>query len=364
MGTELEDSYEIKNYWDDFLATQDLRALSHLPKEGLLLLIKWLAIHYEGHRETKIPRTKISVIVPMWNVEKHIDGCLRSIAASTYRNFECICVDDGSPDASGKLAEAFAKKDKRFRVVYQKNLKAGGARNTGFKHATGDVISFVDADDYIHPQMFEILLNVLSAAGVDVAACALEKTDRPYAPIVPAIMRYPIKIVDNPLESLMKNRLPVMPCARLYRRRTIQNIKFIEGIAFEDLPSAVELMSKIGKYALVDKGLYFYHINPASTMRSVWSNSKTDSYMTAINAIYDYIRRNRPADLPNIQKHILNIRVKMIFNHIRRSPEPEQEKLWLHAGHRLRELYAQKRISYKGLKLKHKWRLWRLLHGK
>ena len=96
----------------------------------------------------------ISVIVPVYRVEKYLDRCLQSIAGQTYRNLEIILVDDGSPDSSGAICDAWAAKDSRIRVIHKKNAGAGAARNTGLDVATGEIISMIDSDDYLEVHMY------------------------------------------------------------------------------------------------------------------------------------------------------------------------------------------------------------------
>jgi hypothetical protein len=112
----------------------------------------------------------------------------------------------------------------------------------------------------------------------------------------------------------------------------------------------------------VDAPLYYYYINPGSKTQSNWSNEKTDNYLAVINTVYDAIAKHRPKDLKAVQRHILNQRVKMVFNRIKKTSKAEQPALWAHANPLIRELYVSGRISYAGLKLKHKLTLWRVLH--
>ena len=92
---------------------------------------------------------KISIIIPVYNVEKYIDECLKSIQGQTYTNWEAIIVDDGSTDLSGKICDQYADKDERFIVIHQKNARIAAARNKGLDVATGDFITFIDSDDFI-----------------------------------------------------------------------------------------------------------------------------------------------------------------------------------------------------------------------
>ena len=104
----------------------------------------------------------ISVIIPVYRVEKYLDRCLRSITEQTYRNLEIILVDDGSPDNSGTICDAWAARDSRIRVIHKENAGAGAARNTGLNVASGDVVSMIDSDDYLEIHMYEHLLSLMT----------------------------------------------------------------------------------------------------------------------------------------------------------------------------------------------------------
>ncbi|QQY24147.1 glycosyltransferase family 2 protein [Dermacoccus nishinomiyaensis] len=112
----------------------------------------------------------VSAIVPFYNVEEFLDGCLASITAQTYPNFECILVDDGSPDGSRAVAERWASRDERLRIVTQENQGLGAARNTGTAHSHGDYLIFLDSDDLLAPRAFEQFVTSLEASGSDFAA--------------------------------------------------------------------------------------------------------------------------------------------------------------------------------------------------
>ena len=112
----------------------------------------------------------ISVIVPVYNVEKYINRCIESVLAQTYRNFELILVDDGSPDNCGAICDDYASKDRRIRVIHKENGGVSSARNAGLDSAGGDYILFVDSDDYITPEHIELLIPVESE---DLVCCGL-----------------------------------------------------------------------------------------------------------------------------------------------------------------------------------------------
>ena len=114
--------------------------------------------------------SKISVIVPIYNTEKYLPNCLDSITSQTHDNLEIILVDDGSTDNSGKIADTYAKKDKRIKVIHQKNAGQTAARNRGIKESTGDYLSFVDSDDQIEPVFYSTLLK-LYKDNTSIAVC-------------------------------------------------------------------------------------------------------------------------------------------------------------------------------------------------
>ena len=111
---------------------------------------------------------KISIIVPVYNVEKYIRRCLDSIAAQTFTDWECICVDDGTPDASGKICNEYAQKDSRFVVIHKENGGVSSARNAGLNVAKGEYVTFCDSDDWVEKEMLEVLYNTALETDADV----------------------------------------------------------------------------------------------------------------------------------------------------------------------------------------------------
>jgi glycosyltransferase involved in cell wall biosynthesis len=114
---------------------------------------------------------KISIIVPVYKVEKYLDKCVESLVNQTYKNLEIILVDDGSPDECPKICDAWAKKDSRIKVSHKANGGLSEARNTGMDIATGDYIGFVDSDDYVSEEMYNILVKIIEENDADISAC-------------------------------------------------------------------------------------------------------------------------------------------------------------------------------------------------
>lgn len=122
----------------------------------------------------------ISVIVPIYNVETYLKGCLDSLLSQTQTNFEAILVDDGSTDQSGKIADMYAKKDPRFKVIHQENKGLSGARNSALKVAQGTYVAFLDSDDYLDPNFLKIMSETALKERADVVVCQLQHTDKFY----------------------------------------------------------------------------------------------------------------------------------------------------------------------------------------
>lgn len=116
----------------------------------------------------------ISVIVPVYKVEKYIKKCIESIINQTYENLEIILVDDGSPDNCGKICDEYAKKDKRIKVIHKENGGVSSARNLGLEKSNGQYITFIDSDDWIEEEYCEILLTTLKEQNADCAICRLQ----------------------------------------------------------------------------------------------------------------------------------------------------------------------------------------------
>ena len=118
---------------------------------------------------------KISVIIPIYNVEKHLRRCLDSVKNQTFEDWQAICVDDGTPDNSGKIAESYAAQDKRFIVVHKENGGVADARNAGMKHVTGEYVMYLDSDDFIHPQTMEIAYGLAKKNDIDLVSLGIKK---------------------------------------------------------------------------------------------------------------------------------------------------------------------------------------------
>lgn len=229
----------------------------------------------------------ISVIVPVYKVEKQINRCIESIVNQSYGNLEIVLVDDGSPDDCPRICDEWAQKDKRIRVVHKVNGGLSDARNAGLKVSTGDYIGFVDSDDWIAPEMYMKLVECMKKNDCDIAACAVkmiwDTKSILFAPKVNMIM-------DNldAERALLEEKVLRHPVwYKLYRRKIIEGVNFEVGRYHEDVFWSYLVFAKANKVGIIDYEGYFYSQREDSIMGSNYSIKRLDS-MDAYCKRYDY----------------------------------------------------------------------------
>lgn len=234
----------------------------------------------------------ISIIVPMYGVEKYLRRCLDSILNQTFTDWQAICVNDGSPDNSGKIAEEYATRDKRFLVIHKPNGGPSDARNVGIKHATGEYIMFMDGDDFIHPQTMEMTYYMARRDDTDIVSYTYDRVYRPmlmlrhflgmntdnvkpfgmrrrYGPecvcslVTNDIFRYATEKSNNMFHA--NKRWLIKHCQtwkNLYRRSLIADIQFIKEMVYvEDFPWWSAVMLKNPRVTILNLPLYYYWPN-------------------------------------------------------------------------------------------------------
>lgn len=177
----------------------------------------------------------ISVIVPVYKVEAYLDKCISSIVNQTYTNLEIILVDDGSPDRSGAICDAWAEKDSRIRVIHQANAGGGAARNAALDIAQGELIGMIDSDDYITPQMYAHLYSLMTPE-VDIVECCITETHSDDSPLDDgdtfASATYD---VEEAMRLHIENRLFLQtPPNKLYRAQVLKGVRFPAGTGIDD----------------------------------------------------------------------------------------------------------------------------------
>ena len=202
---------------------------------------------------------KISVIVPVYNVEQYLERCVDSIINQTYTNLEIILVNDGSTDNSGKLCDELAKKDERIRVIHKENGGLSDARNRGIDESESDLVGFIDSDDYIDSDMYEVLLKNLNNTDADLSMCALYDVynNTPEAQVTnketwELSSEQAIKMV---MEAKI---LSVTAVNKLYRKSLFKDLKFEVGKIAEDAFIMIKLLDKCEKIVATNEKKYYY----------------------------------------------------------------------------------------------------------
>lgn len=252
----------------------------------------------------------ISVIIPVYNAERYLKRCLESLKAQTFGDWQAVCVDDGCTDNSGKILDAFARDDRRFTVLHRENGGVSAARNEAMKYATGKYVTYVDSDDFLHPQAFEICKTVAEAENPDLIAYTYHRAYRTRTLIKnflgltrvskPAFRTYDIDALtykttediyshvteyshpDVPKEELRWAVKHCQPWRCMYRKETVENILFVPGIIYEDFPWWGEVLLNVRKAVILNMPLYYYYANPKSYILSSRQNFRIESLRMAI----------------------------------------------------------------------------------
>lgn len=213
--------------------------------------------------------TAISVIVPVYRVEKYLPACIDSILNQTFTDFELILVDDGSPDRCPEICDETAKRDARVRAIHQANQGLSAARNAGIEAAHGAWLSFVDSDDFLAPDFLETLHDAAVRAGADCALCGVQLTDEAGEKIgQPLSMADGVRTGRSILETLCRApaMLYLIVWNKLYRRDIFQTLRYPVGMQNEDTYLAAELFDTVQTVICVSKPMYFYRQRADSIM--------------------------------------------------------------------------------------------------
>lgn len=203
---------------------------------------------------------KISVIVPVYNCEAYLPALLDSVLTQTYQNFEIILVNDGSRDGSGAICDDYAAKDSRIRVIHQENRGVSHARNRGLAMAAGDVVSFIDSDDTLEPEMYELLVNTMQEHGADIAHCGYKHIVGEEIRLVHDTKRVIPQTTEEALDCFVSGRLFGGGLwNKLFRLELIRDLTFREDLKInEDVLFNFQAFSRAKKSVFADFALYNY----------------------------------------------------------------------------------------------------------
>ena len=236
----------------------------------------------------------ISVIVPVYNVEKYIHRCVDSILNQTFSDFELILIDDGSPDQCGQICDDYAKKDSRVTVIHHgENRGLSAARNSGINRAmrnrSSEWLTFIDSDDWVSPVYLEALLK--AAKGHDVSVVSMQRVKGDHCP------------VHKDLSSTMKNTEEffikqysnaVVVWGKLYRKKLFRFIRFPVGKIYEDTYTTHKILFQFPELPVTNKPLYYYFYNPDSIIHREWTTARLEEVYATAKQIAFFIKKGFP----------------------------------------------------------------------
>lgn len=256
---------------------------------------------------------RISIIIPVYNAEKHVGRCIESLISQQYKDYECICVNDGSTDNSAQILEHYSNTDSRIKVIHQKNSGVSAARNRGIKEAKGDYIVFVDSDDTISSVLLSSMIEVVQQDDCDIVATGYWDCDEKGTPV---LYHRPFKEGIFPQQkqkvtSVHADQIKSSAWAKLYKKRIIDtySLCFDEGSFYgEDLVFVFKYMLHARSISSVDEGLYYYYQTQGSCMDKVSGGdmplSRYRSITKSFLRVYSFMRRSDIL-LPRYQRYAL-----------------------------------------------------------
>ncbi len=225
----------------------------------------------------------VSVIIPVYNVEKYLDKCVSSVIGQTYTNLEIILVDDGSTDSSGKLCNKWSKCDKRIKVYHKKNGGLSDARNYGIKKSGGEYLVFIDSDDYVDERYVEYLKKLIVKYSTDLSISSYKILSKKVQDIGVGYKEDLLSQKDALKRLVNEEGFTVSACAKMYRKNLFDYISFPVGKLYEDNATIYKLIMKCNKIAYGNKSYYFYCLRKNSITRCEFNVKKMDAIeMTSI----------------------------------------------------------------------------------
>lgn len=239
-------------------------------------------------------KKKISIIVPIYNSEKYLVKCVKSICNQTYKNIEIILVNDGSTDNSNELCDKLALQDERIIVIHQENKGQASARNAGLNICTGEYIGFVDSDDYIDEKMYEKMLEVALNENAEIVQIGHNVVNENYDTINTQIKNKKIytNLDDCLVANIVNGEIVSSVCDKLFDYRILRDIRMEEGYYYEDGMVLLRLLKNANKVMILDDIGYFYVLSSNSTQRGPYNIKHIKSCIYEGNYFYNFLKQN------------------------------------------------------------------------
>ena len=223
----------------------------------------------------------ISVIIPVYNVEKYIDRCIESIIKQTYKELEIILVDDGSTDNSGVICDKWKVKDERIKVLHQTNQGLGPARNLGLDIACGEWVSFIDSDDWIEPETYKYMVEACFEFNCEIATCGRKNVSskKVFEYVFCSEQNHVFDRKNAIRHYLLQNMMNMSACDKLFKRKLFDDIRFPAGYTSEDIVPIYNVLKRIDRICLTGKPFYNYFYREGSLSRSNFNKKLLGTYI-------------------------------------------------------------------------------------
>lgn len=272
--------------------------------------------------QPKPQKSKVSVVIPVYNAEKYLERCLDSVINQSHQNLEIICINDGSTDSSKKILDSYKKKDDRIIIINQKNQGLSGARNAGIKKATARYITFVDSDDAIDQYMIQHLLDALTSTKSDISVCSFLEL-YPNGKIAHFNQTHPEKTLTTKqaLSAMLKEEgFMVSSTMKLFPRSFFSDIKFPVGKLHEDVYTTYKLFMKAKQIAFIPQEYYQYIHHENSIV-----NQKFDDRKLVLITFTDQMCNDIDKAYPDLLNITNERRMRARFSILRQIPLNHRE---------------------------------------
>lgn len=260
----------------------------------------------------------ISIIVPVYNAENFLIKCLDSLANQSYQNLEVIMINDGSTDNSGSICEEYCKKDNRFRVFHKENGGVSSARNRGLKEVSGEYVGFVDPDDWIEPNMFELLQKLAVENNSDISACGyFRETSDGVLKNKLSEHKTTVYTQTEALNAILdESAFKGFTCNKLFSTKTLKNVKFDEEVHFcEDLLFCCEAILNATNFVYDTTPCYHYIMHNTNASQSQFSTKKLTS-VQALEKIVSLLKNKKGVKLNKFKNYFMHMNISLLMNGI------------------------------------------------
>jgi len=287
---------------------------------------------------------QLSIVLPVYNVDKWLNECLNSIQAQIFTDWEALLVDDGSTDFSGVICDSFARLDSRFKVIHRENAGVSAARNMGLEEAAGDLLAFIDPDDLISPNYFQSLISELQRIDADVAVCAYyfmeengginlvqELICRKEAAAKGAPDNAEMLDNDAVVRGVYNNIFSCVSWGKVFKRELWGNARFPVGVDLgEDMMTVPSVIIKANRAVCAPEAIYYYRQRKKSLLHGTVSEGRYLKDLAASSAMLEQLCSHSPENRDNFQLLKFSYDVGCFSSYLKTNPEKARGRSKLH----------------------------------